>query len=90
MKKRPDVLWAFWANQNGPFFRKPRRVVRSDVGLWWDSTGDNSVPGDGLNHSDYYLSYASESKAEVELFALGFNAARRIVAAFTAGLTKEK
>ena len=90
MEKRPVKLWAFWANQNGPWYDAPRRVTWSDdLESWWDSDGNADVTRIGLSHSGYYLSYTSESKAEVELFALGFNAARRIVAQFTAGVEEK-
>ena len=90
MKKRPAALWAFWANQNGPWHQRPYRVRWNEQLMsWWDSTGDGNVSVPGLAHNGTYLSFAAESKAEVELFMSGFNAARRIVAQFTAGVEEK-
>lgn len=83
----PDFLWAFCANQFGPWFKTPKRMKR-EGDMWWDSTGAAYVNRVGISGHDGYVAFASESKKEVQLFMDGFNAARGIVALF-AGSTRK-
>ena len=93
MKKRPNKLWAFWANHYGPSDLRPVRVTwDAESEAWWARDCNRYVISEGCCGDDTgrYEVFSSESKADVELFILGFNAARRIMATFTAGLPGQK
>ena len=86
MGHKPKTAWAFWANMNGPWWKKPQRVILGEGG-WWHRNQDAYVTKMGLVSDPLpqqsYLTFASVDKKEVRLFIEGFLVARRLMANFT-------
>lgn len=81
--KKPEKLWAFWANAYGPWYKKPHLVTMdTDTGLYWHSNRNYSIKKEGLEHRGGYLAFAHRDRSEVEKFFNGFMACRRLFAQF--------
>ena len=85
-KPLPKSAWAFCFSLRGQLYDKPRDV-RLAVGdrIAWTSdmlTGIERLGLDDDGGGIGYSSFASESKRDVEIFILGFNAARKMMRTF--------
>ena len=85
-KKKPDKLYAFWANTSGPWYDKPRLVkYNTTLDSWWDTGGNADTSFEGLEAQDGYVAFAHRDKKEVQKFMDGFNACRKLLSPFFTG-----
>lgn len=70
---KADKLWGTCVNLSGLYHKKPIRVYKDEtLNTYYDRAGNFSIPGVGLNTSDYGVIYfASENKKDVEVFIAG-------------------
>jgi hypothetical protein len=83
MNEKDDgrVLWAFWANGYGPWYKTPQRVEKRG-GVYWHRDRDSSVPSAGLFQSAGYIAFAHSDKKAVQTFMDGFLSCRHLLAPF--------
>jgi hypothetical protein len=72
MMKMPKIIYANRVNLGGMWGKKPVRMKwDEDTESWWDSTGDFDARQLGLEDSGGCITFASESKEEVEAWTQG-------------------
>ena len=72
--KKPSV-WANGVNLAGIWFQTPRRMFWcGESEAYWDHSGDFDAKKLGQNSEMGVVTFASESKAEVEAWTLGAQA----------------
>lgn len=75
-------MWAFWANGYGSWYSEPQRVTLGTCDEYWRECGNASVKQAGYYERDGYMTFASESKKEVETFMKGYAACESLIRSF--------
>ena len=79
-KKLPKKVWGIGINLNGPWATKPFRLTYDDeLDEWYDKAGNLSVKKLGVHRHYGIITFASESKHEVEIFIAGIKAASQTI-----------
>ena len=85
------ILYAFWANCCGAWYKTPQKVVKKDDdGKYWHRDGNSDVEKEGLLEKDRYICFASKDKKKVQTFIDGFFVAQRLIRYFTRKSDKKK
>jgi hypothetical protein len=79
-KKLPKKVWGIGINLNGPWAAKPFRLIYDyELDEWYDKAGDLGVKKLGVHRHYGVITFASESKHEVEIFIAGMKAASQTI-----------
>jgi hypothetical protein len=81
--KKPETMWAFWANKYGPFHKTPQKVkMHYGIGEWVHKNEEYCAEKQGLDQRDGYICFSHPDKKEVEKFMQGFFACRELIGDF--------